>query len=59
MFIFNRTKMVITKQEDVNSSEENYCGVGVGVGAGAYLTLSGRGDGVGLGVGTYSRLGAY
>ena len=57
MFIFNRTKMVITKQEDVNSSEENYCGVGVGVGA--YLTLSGRGDGVGLGVGTYSRLGAY
>ena len=55
MFIFNKTKMVITKQEDVNSSEENYCGVGVG----AYLTLSGRGDGVGLGVGTYSRLSAY
>ena len=23
MFIFNKTKMVITKQEDVNSSEEN------------------------------------
>ena len=24
MFIFNKTKMVITKQEDINSSEENH-----------------------------------